>query len=57
MVKCGMDIITVQSKPNKYFCSWLFKFAGEISLLSPEKARSEYIAKARAVIGDAVFEE
>ncbi len=38
--------------PSPNFYSWLFKFAGEISLLSPEKTRSKYIAKARAVIGD-----
>ena len=30
--------------------SWLFKFAGEISLISPVKAREEYLVKARKVI-------
>lgn len=30
--------------------SWLFKFAGEISLISPVKVRDEYLAKAKKVI-------
>ena len=38
----------VALSPNFY--SWLFKFAGEIILLSPERARNEYIKKAFAVI-------
>lgn len=38
----------VALSPNFY--SWLFKFAGEISLLSPAKARDEYLAKAKKVI-------
>lgn len=38
----------VALSPNFY--SWLFKFAGEIVLLSPEKAKEEYIAKARSIL-------
>lgn len=38
----------VALSPNFY--SWLFKFAGEIILISPERARKEYIEKALAVI-------
>ena len=38
----------VALSPNFY--SWLFKFAGEIQLLSPEKAREEYIRKAECVL-------
>lgn len=38
----------VALSPNFY--SWLFKFAGEIALHSPERARNEYIKKAFAVI-------
>lgn len=34
----------VALSPNFY--SWLFKFAGEIILISPERARKEYIEKA-----------
>lgn len=37
----------VALSPNFY--SWLFKFAGEIRLLSPERARDEYFAKAKAI--------
>lgn len=40
----------VALSPNFY--SWLFKFAGEISLLSPEGAREAYMEKARAVLGE-----
>lgn len=40
----------VALSPNFY--SWLFKFAGEIKLLSPEKAKAEYLAKAKAVLAD-----
>lgn len=38
----------VALSPNFY--SWLFKFAGEIQLLSPERAREEYIRKAESVL-------
>ena len=38
----------VALSPNFY--SWLFKFAGEISLISPAKARDEYLAQARKVL-------
>lgn len=38
----------VALSPNFY--SWLFKFAGKIVLLSPEKAKEEYIAKARSIL-------
>ena len=37
----------VALSPNFY--SWLFKFAGEIRLLAPERARKEYIDKARTI--------
>lgn len=37
----------VALSPNFY--SWLFKFTGEIRLLSPERARGEYFAKAKAI--------
>lgn len=37
----------VTLSPNFY--SWLFKFAGEIILISPERARNEYLEKAKAV--------
>lgn len=40
----------VALSPNFY--SWLFKFAGEIKLLSPEKAKAEYLEKAKAVLAD-----
>ena len=40
----------VALSPNFY--SWLFKFAGEIRLLAPERARNEYIAKAKAILED-----
>lgn len=40
----------VALSPNFY--SWLFKFAGEIKLLEPEKAKDEYLEKARAVLTD-----
>lgn len=40
----------VALSPNFY--SWLFKFAGEIKLLEPEKAREEYLDKAKAVLAD-----
>lgn len=40
----------VALSPNFY--SWLFKFAGEIRIVSPESARNEYIAKAKAVLED-----
>lgn len=42
----------VALSPNFY--SWLFKFAGEIKLISPELARKEYIEKALAVIEDSI---
>ena len=38
----------VALSPN--FFSWLIKFAGEISLISPAKARDEYLDKARKVL-------
>lgn len=40
----------VALSPNFY--SWLFKFAGEIQLMSPERAREEYIRKAECVLRD-----
>lgn len=42
----------VALSPNFY--SWLFKFAGEIILISPGRARKEYIEKALAVIEDSM---
>lgn len=38
----------VALSPNFY--SWLFKFAGDISLISPATARDEYLDKARKVL-------
>lgn len=80
MVACGLDIVTVQSKPNRYFWgvrnfeqaelklligsvstypevalspnfySWVFKFAGDIRILSPAKAVKELFAMAQGVL-------
>ena len=44
----------VALSPNFY--SWLFKFAGEIKLLSPERARNEYFAKAKAILEDVILD-
>ena len=44
----------VALSPNFY--SWLFKFAGEIKLLSPERARDEYFAKAKAILEDVILD-
>lgn len=45
----------VALSPNFY--SWLFKFAGDIRLISPERARNEYYAKARTIIEDVIQKE
>ena len=44
----------VALSPNFY--SWLFKFAGEIRLISPEKARNEYFVKAKTLLDDTILD-
>ena len=40
----------VALSPNFY--SWLLKFAGDVKVLSPERARDEDVEKAKAVVKD-----
>lgn len=53
MMRCGNHkcIATVKVQISPVFWGWLFQFAGEMKLLSPEHLIEEYKARAQAVIG------
>jgi predicted DNA-binding transcriptional regulator YafY len=53
MMRCGEHkcVATVKVQISPVFWGWLFQFAGEMKLLSPEKLTEEYKERAKAVIG------
>ena len=53
MMRCGPDkcVATVKVQISPVFWGWLFQFAGEMKILSPENLIEEYKARARAVMG------
>lgn len=53
MMRCGGDkcVATVKVQLSPVFWGWLFQFAGEMRLLSPEYLIEEYKNRARTVIG------
>ena len=48
MVKCGMDIITVQSKPNKYFWGARIFEQAELKLLIDAVSSSRFITQKKS---------
>lgn len=53
MMRCGDHkcVATVKVQISPVFWGWLFQFAGEMKLLSPEELTREYKERARTVIG------
>lgn len=53
MMRCGEHkcVATVKVQISPVFWGWLFQFAGEMKLLSPESLIDEYKARAKAVTG------
>lgn len=53
MMRCGPDkcVATVKVQISPVFWGWLFQFAGEMKLLSPENLTEEYKARAKLIGG------
>lgn len=53
MMRCGdrKCVATVKVQISPVFWGWLFQFAGEMKLLSPDSLVQEYIARARQITG------
>lgn len=53
MMRCGPDkcVATVKVQVSPVFWGWMFQFAGEMRLLSPEKLAEEYKARAKMITG------
>ena len=53
MMRCGADkcVATVKVQISPVFWGWLFQFAGEMRLLSPENLTEEYKQRAKLIIG------
>ena len=53
MMRCGPDkcVATVKVQISPVFWGWLFQFAGEMKLLSPENLTEEYKARAKLITG------
>ena len=53
MMRCGEHrcVATVKVHISPVFWGWLFQFAGEMKLLSPDHLIDEYKARAKAIIG------
>ena len=53
MMRCGEHrcVATVKVQISPVFWGWLFQFAGEMKLLSPDHLIDEYKARAKAIIG------
>ena len=53
MMRCGADkcVATVKVQISPVFWGWLFQFAGEMKLLSPDYLIEEYKERARLIIG------
>ena len=53
MMRCGPDkcVATVKVQISPVFWGWLFQFAGEMKLLSPENMTEEYKARAKLISG------
>ena len=53
MMRCGADkcVATVKVQISPVFWGWLFQFAGEMKLLSPENLTEEYKQRAKRIIG------
>ncbi|MBE6958082.1 MAG: WYL domain-containing transcriptional regulator [Ruminococcaceae bacterium] len=53
MMRCGPDkcVATVKVQISPVFWGWLFQFAGEMKLLSPDNLIEEYKARAKLIMG------